>query len=123
MSTVFRPDAYDILGQHTDRIRALEGGCPPFIVPDNPDFENGWTHAGPPYELWGYRVCDGQLEFKGHLLPGSSGTVAYTLPLSHCIFPGDPTWLTDIVSGGGFAIARVYVDMYTGEITITYPAS
>lgn len=123
MSTVFRDDQWDILSQHQEKIRRLEQGCPPFITPPDDQLQNGWTHAGDPYELWGFRVCDGQLEFRGHLMPGTSGTVCYTLPADYRIFLKNPSWLTDIVFGGGFAVARIYVDMTTGTITITFPAS
>lgn len=120
--TVLRPDAYDILGDHQVRINRLESGCPPFIIPPANQLKNGWSHAGAPYELWGYRVCDGQLEFRGHLLPGSSGTVCYTLPANYRIFNGDLSWLTDILLGGSFTVARVHVSLSTGNISITYPA-
>ena len=121
--TVLRPDEFDLLQGLNVRTTGLEQGCPPFNEPSSDQFQNGWDHAGPPYEQWGYRICDGQLEFKGHLLPGSSGTVAYTLPADYRIMAGNPSWPTDIVSGGGFSIARIVIDMNTGEITILFPAT
>jgi hypothetical protein len=122
MTTVFRDDEWDVLSSHATRINRLEQGCPPFVSPPNSQLDNGWTQAGDPFEQWGYRVCDGQLEFRGHLLPGASGTICYTLPGDYRIFLKTPTWLTDIVFAGGFTVARIVVNMTTGDITIFYPA-
>jgi hypothetical protein len=96
----------------------------------DPEFENGWDNAGAPYGDFMYRWhADGSLEFKGHVMPGTSGTVVFTLPdgTGGTTEPDyrpdhDVSFLTDIVNGTSFEIARVYIDASTGEVTITYPA-
>lgn len=121
--TVLRPDAFDILNDHRKRLDDIEAGCPPFFEPDSSTFQNGWDWAGTPFERWGYRICDGALEFKGHLFGGASGTVCYTLPANYRIFIGDLSDLTDLGDGAGSigSTARIYIDMTSGDITLTFP--
>lgn len=121
-NTIFRPSEISVLNEHQQRLNDLEAGCPPFVEPASADFENGYDHAGFPYELWGYRICDGGLEFKGHLMPGTSGSTAFTFSYQYLIFPGDVSFLTDIVNGGSFSVARIAISMSTGALVVTFPA-
>lgn len=87
---------------------------PPYLV-------NGWTHGSTDF---GYRWhADGSLEFKGYLTPGTTNTVAITLPEPW--WPaGDASFLTDVeTSPGTFTIGRVKIDHTTGDVTIIFPAS
>lgn len=131
-----RPDQWALIQGLNDRVGDLEAGCPPFIVPDGSEagsldeFQNGWDHAvnlfgSSEFERWGYRICDGGLEFQGHLAGGDTGTVAFTLPAGYLIFAGNPTFLTDIVDPdtGDFTVARVEIDMGSGDVTIVWPAT
>lgn len=91
---------------------------------------NGWTEGTPGFRF--RKHADGSLEFKGYLEPGSSGTVAFTLPGAGTIDPdeadyrpeNDSSFLTDIQTGPtSFTIGRVQIDATTGDVTITYPAN
>lgn len=122
MSTIYRPDIYDVVNEHQQRLREMEQGCPPFVVPPNDQLLNDWTQSyldDPQWEPWGYRVCDGQLEFKGHLTPGTLGTAAYTLPANYRILDGNPTWVSHMVtSSTTFVLCHIKIDMVTGNIYI-----
>jgi hypothetical protein len=106
----------------------LKGGTDP-VPPDpwhEPTLLNGWANAGAPYDVLAYRAgfYDYTIEFKGHIEGGASGTVAFVVDTD--LVPLQPitaTWLNDIVSGVGFAIARIELDGASGEVTVTYPAS
>lgn len=112
------------------------------IVPGRwiiPELLNGWENAGDPYEDIAYRRGLGStIEFRGHIQGGASGSVAFIIPtpdipadinqLDGEISPlysllGDVSFLTDIVNGVGFSVARVYINNTTGEVTITFPAT
>lgn len=95
-----------------------------------PTLVNGWTQPDPPWGTMQYRLHkDGSLEFKGHLVPGSSGTVAFTLPDSTGVHPSyrpthDVSFLTDVeTSPSAFDIARVIISESTGTVTIVYPVN
>lgn len=119
--TIYRPDEWDIAADHEQRIKIIESGCPSFNFPSDDQFENGWTHAGPPYELWGYRVCDGGLDMIGHLQPGTPGAVAYTFPLEFLAFAaGNLTDHREVISGGQPTLALLVIDIFSGAMTITF---
>jgi len=85
--------------------------------------ENGWVWAGGSYARPAYRWYDNDsLEFRGHISPGSSGTVAFTM-LPPYRLDHDTSFLTDIVVGGNFSVARAAVAFVTGTVTVTYPAT
>lgn len=110
-----------VTAEHKQRIRALEAQHHRWI---EPVFTNGWTNAGPPYDDVAYRygLSPKTLEFKGHLVPGSSGTSAFTLEENYRPTK-DVSWLTDILVGGSFMVARVQIVAASGNVVITYPAS
>lgn len=123
MSTFYRDDEFDLLNEHAQRLQILESGCPPYYEPLDSELKNGWTQAfesDPQWEPWGYRICDGQLEFKGHLLPGTLGTAAYTLPLNYRINNGNLSWPSHMVMGTTFTIVHIKVNVITGDVFI-YP--
>lgn len=93
---------------------------------------NGWSNGTPGHRF--RRHADGSIEFRGYLEPGSSGTVAYTLPGAGLASTGDDevdyrpdvdtSFIADIkTSPTTFILARVEIDSTTGDVTITYPAS
>ena len=95
-----------------------------------PTLINGWTQPDPPWGTMQYRLHkDGSLEFKGHLVPGTTATVAFVLPdsigLDPSYLPGhDVSFLTDVETGVNiFSIARVVIDSTTGDVTIYFPAT
>lgn len=97
---------------------------------NTPSLVNGWTQPDPPLGTMQFRIhMDGSLEFKGHLEPGTSGTVAFTLPGAIDEEPDyrpahDISFLTDVAtSTTTFAVARVYIEASSGDVTITFPAS
>lgn len=94
---------------------------------------NLWTQGEPGHRF--RRHADGSIEMRGYLIPGSSGTVAYTLPGAG-VSPTtgeadvdyrptvDTSFIADIKTGPStFILARVEIDSTTGDVTITYPAS
>lgn len=98
---------------------------------NTPDLSGGdFSQPDPPLGEHQFRLhMDGALEFKGHLVPGTSGTVAYTLPGAITVEPDyrpghDVSFLTDLAaSPTTFTIARVYIDSVTGDVTIFFPVS
>lgn len=119
--TVFRPDEFDVLADQQNRIRNIEQGCGPFVIPPSADFQNGYDHVGSPYELWGYRLCDDGLEIKGHLLAGTTSTVAYTFPLEYLAFAnGDLTDHREIINGITVTLALIEISISSGDMTITF---
>ena len=87
---------------------------------------NGWTQGGVPHAV--RRHADGSLETRGRLTPGSSGTVAYTLPGTGLNPDGDPevdyrpdvdSHFVTVLTGG--VLAMVFIDATTGDVTITFP--
>lgn len=93
---------------------------------------NGWTQGTPGFRFRWH--MDGSLEFKGYLEPGTSGTVAFTLPGAEYDDETDPgtdyrpdqdsSFITNVqVSPTVFSLARVELDSTTGDVTITFPAT
>lgn len=86
---------------------------------------NGWKEAGDPYDTVQFRRTeDGGVEFKGHLNAEEAvtDTVAFVLPAGYRP-PMDVSFLTDILAGTEFSVARVAISATTGEVTITFPAT
>jgi hypothetical protein len=92
-----------------------------YTTADSPEWENGWDHAGDPFDRVAFRWDEhGRLETKGHAdsSGAASGTVAFTLPDEY--WPAkDVSWLTDVVAGASPSTAQVYIAADTGEVTIT----
>lgn len=101
------------------------GNDPECTTESSPPYEDGTTYAGPPYAFPAFRHgLDGNLEFRGHVdISGASS------PATLCTLPSewrpehDVSWITDLVDGASFVLARVAVDSSTGVVTLTWPAS
>lgn len=88
---------------------------------------NGWSNGTPGHRF--RRHADGSIEMRGYLEPGTSGTVAYTLPgaiVTEVDYRPDvdTSFIGDVkTSPTSFILARIEIDSTTGDVTVTYPAS
>jgi hypothetical protein len=114
-------------GDIRDLFRRPAGGgvnVGPWVAPT---LLNSWTNAGAPYEDIAYRWLFAQtgdtaeLEFRGHITGGATDTVAFTLDPDYLFLAGDVTFLTDVIDSGVPTAARVYIDMGTGDVTVSFP--
>jgi len=104
------------------RVSSLEQGLGPWVYPTI----LAGSNAGPPYSDLAYRRGVGPqcMEWKGHWMPGASGDIIFIVDADYLgDFTGDQTWLTDIVNGGGFSIARIYFDVTSGAVSVTFPVT
>lgn len=93
----------------------------PFTTFYSPPWQNGWAHAGAPYDRVAFRWgAHYELEFKGHAdsTGATSGTVAFTLPAEY-VPAKDVTFLTDVITGAAPATAQIAIASLTGDVTIT----
>jgi hypothetical protein len=83
-----------------------------------PTLINGWSNAGAPYDDIAYRHAGTNLEFKGHVTGGASGTIAFYLQAAY--WPTkDLSTITDVVTGTTPGAAQIYIRASDGAVLIT----
>lgn len=86
---------------------------------DSPPWQNGWAHAGDPYDRVAFRWDEhGRLEFKGHATGGSAATVAFTLPDEYR--PDSALTTTDVgTTAAGSPVPTTALVATTGEVALS----
>ena len=90
-----------------------------------PAWQNSFAAAPAPYAAPAYRHgTHWELEFKGHVdvSDAVSDTVAWTMDLDHRPTE-DISFITDVLNGVGFSLARMHIDSESGDVTFTWPAT
>lgn len=94
-----------------------EGGGGLWITPT---LLNGWMNAGSPYHDLQYRLGADEVEFRGHITGGVSGTVAFNFPLTDRLST-DWEVLLEYDSSGTPGVAMASCNVGTGDVTVVYP--
>lgn len=94
-----------------------------FTTSDSPPFENSYARAGAPFTghdgfprvRWDEH---GRLEFAGVVVAGTDASVMVTLP-PMWLPNADDFWTAAVLTGSTPALAQMYLEASSGEITVT----